>query len=271
MTTVDFVESHASVAPPRPIAGTRREVLLVLGLVSSFLYVTMNIVSTLVWREYSSTSQTVSELSAIGAPTRAIWLPMAFLYTALVTAFGWGVRQAAGESRALRTVGGLLMVYGLLGLIWPFAPMHLRPALAAGGGTLSDTIHITLGVVTVLLMLAAIGFGAGAFGRRFRVYSIATLIRVVRLRRSHGTRGAGDQLQSAHAPDRRLGANQHRRVPALGHGAVLHASHRADAICFSPGLICHLEREGAGILLIHDRSALGRRRPRPRSLSLNAE
>ena len=101
---------------------------------------------------------------------------MAFLYTALVTAFGWGVRQAAGESRALRTVGGLLIVYGLLGLIWPFAPMHLRPALAAGDGSLTDTIHITLGIVTVLLMLVAIGFGAAAFGRRFQLYSVTTLI-----------------------------------------------------------------------------------------------
>jgi hypothetical protein len=176
MTTVDFAESRATMAAPRPIAGTRREVLLVFGLVSSFLYVTMNIVSTLVWREYSSASQTVSELSAIGAPTRAIWLPMGFLYTALVTAFGMGVRKAGGESRALRTAGGLLMVYGLLGLIWPFAPMHLRPALAAGGGSLTDTIHIILGIVTVSLMLLAIGFGAAAFGRRFRIYSIATLV-----------------------------------------------------------------------------------------------
>ncbi len=176
MTTVDFAESHAGGAHARPVAGTRREVLLVFGLVSSFLYVTMNIVSTLVWREYSSTSQTVSELSAIGAPTRAIWLPLGLLYTALVTAFGVGVRQAAGESRALRIVGGLLVVYGLLGLIAPFAPMHLRPALAAGGGSLTDTIHITLAMLTVLLMLLAIGFGAAAFGRRFRVYSIATLI-----------------------------------------------------------------------------------------------
>jgi len=176
MTTVDIVERHVPVADSTSSSGTRREVLLVFGVVSSFLYVTMNIVSTLVWREYSSASQTVSELSAIGAPTRALWLPMGFLYTALVTAFGWGVRQAGRESRALRTVGGLLIVYGLLGLIWPFAPMHLRPALAAGGGTLSDTVHIVLGIVTVLLMLVAIGVGAAAFGRRFRVYSVATLI-----------------------------------------------------------------------------------------------
>jgi hypothetical protein len=176
MTTVDFAEGHATIADQRSIAGTRLEVLLVLGLVSSFLYVTMNIVSTLVWREYSSASQTVSELSAIGAPSRAIWLPLGIVYTALVTAFGLGVRQAAGESRPLRIAGGLLVVYGLLGLIAPFAPMHLRPALAAGAGSLTDTIHVTLAIVTVCLMLLAIGFGAAAFGRRFRIYSVGTLI-----------------------------------------------------------------------------------------------
>jgi hypothetical protein len=176
MTAVAIEDSRAAAAEPIPVAGTWREVLLVCGVVSSLLYVTMNIVSTLVWREYSSASQTVSELSAIGAPTRAIWLPMAFLYTALVTAFGWGVREVAGPSRALRTAGNLVMIYGLLGLVWPFAPMHLRQTLAAGGGTLTDTIHIALGVATVLLMLLAIGFGAAAFGRRFRVYSIVTLV-----------------------------------------------------------------------------------------------
>ena len=179
MTTVDIAERSAAVAHATPRTGTRREVPLVFGVVSSFLYITMNIVTALVWRSYSSASQTVSELSAIDAPTRAIWLPMAFLYTALVTIFGWGVREAAGESSALRITGNLLIIYGLLGLVWPFAPMHLRPALAAGGGSLTDTIHIALGVVTVFLMLLAIGIGASAFGRRFRLYSIATLVVLV--------------------------------------------------------------------------------------------
>lgn len=55
------------------------------------------------------------------------------------------------------------------------APMHLREALAAGGGTLSDTVHLALGAITVLLMLAAMIIGAGAFGRWFRAYSIASL------------------------------------------------------------------------------------------------
>ena len=54
--------------------------------------------------------------------------------------------------------------------------MHQREVLAAGGGTLSDTMHVALGAVTVFLMFLAIGFGAGTFGKRFRLYSIASII-----------------------------------------------------------------------------------------------
>jgi len=53
--------------------------------------------------------------------------------------------------------------------------MHLRETLAAGGGTLSDTMHLVLASATVLLMLLAIGAAAAAFGIWFRVYSLATL------------------------------------------------------------------------------------------------
>ena len=127
------------------------------------------------WEAYSSASQTISELSAIGAPTRSLWAVPGAIYTLLVTAFGWGVWKSAGRSRALRIAGGLIFVYGSLGVLWPFAPMHLRETLAAGGGTLSDTMHLVLASATVLLMLLAIGAAAAAFGTRFRVYSLATL------------------------------------------------------------------------------------------------
>jgi len=154
----------------------RRETLLVCGIVAALLYVVMNVVVALRWPGYSPMSQTVSELSAIGAPTRSLWVLLAIPYTLLAVAFGSGVLQAAGDSRALRTTGTLLLLYGLFGVVWPFAPMHLRATLAAGGGTTSDVMHIVLGCVTVALMLLAIGFGATALGPRFRRYSIATLV-----------------------------------------------------------------------------------------------
>jgi pimeloyl-ACP methyl ester carboxylesterase len=156
-----------------------RKALLACGIVSSLLYVAMTIVIAMRWPGYSALAQTVSELSAIGAPTRSAWVPAAALYTILVTAFGFGVWRSAGGERALRTVGGLIVAYGALGLIWPFAPMHLRETLAAGGGTVSDTLHVTLGIVTVVLMLSAITAGTAAFGERFRFYSVASLIVLV--------------------------------------------------------------------------------------------
>lgn len=152
-----------------------RKTLLACGILSSVLYVAMLLIVAMQWEGYSSASQTISELSAIGAPTRLLWVLPAAVYTVLVTAFGWGVWKSAGRTRALRIVGVLIGVYGALGLVWPIAPMHLRETLAAGGSTLSDTVHIALASVTVFLMLLAIGFGAMAFGTRFRLYSVATL------------------------------------------------------------------------------------------------
>ena len=156
-----------------------RRILLVCGVISSLLYVAMTVFVAMQWEGYSSASQTISELSAIGAPTRWLWVLPAAFYTVLVTAFGCGVWKSAGRIRALRIVGGLIVAYGALGLVWPFAPMHLREVLAAGGSTRSDTMHIVLASVTVLLMLLAIGFSAAAFGKRFRLYSLSSLVILV--------------------------------------------------------------------------------------------
>jgi Protein of unknown function (DUF998) len=147
-----------------------RQVLLISGILSSLLYVAMLVFIPLWWKGYSSVSQTVSELSAIGAPTRPLWVPFGIFYTSLVTAFGWGVWASARRNRPLRIVGGLLVAYGIIGLAWP--PMHLRGTVF----TLTDTMHIVWATVTVLLMMVTIGFGAAAFGKRFRLYSIATMV-----------------------------------------------------------------------------------------------
>ncbi len=153
-----------------------RKSLLICGILSSILYVAMNLFIPIWYDGYSSVSQTVSELSAIDAPTRMLWVIPGFLYTLLVAAFGWGVWKSAGVNRPLRIVGILLFIYGIIGIGWAFAPMHQREVLAAGGGTISDTLHIAYSMVSVALMMGAIGFGTVAFGKGFRMYSIATII-----------------------------------------------------------------------------------------------
>jgi len=56
---------------------------------------------------------------------------------------------------------GILLVCGVLSSL-----------LRGAQFTLTDTMHIGLAMVTVLLMALAIGLGAAAFGKRLRVYSI---------------------------------------------------------------------------------------------------
>ena len=77
-----------------------RKVLLICGIVSSLLYVAMNVLGAMQWEGYSSISQTVSELFAIGAPSRPLWVLLGILYQVLATLFGWGVWASAGRNRA---------------------------------------------------------------------------------------------------------------------------------------------------------------------------
>lgn len=153
-----------------------RKVLLACGIFSSLLYVTTVVVAGLRWEGYSAASQTVSELFAIGAPTSSLVVPIFVAYALLVYAFGAGVWLSAGRSRALRAAAALIIGKEVLGLIVTlFFPMHLRGTAT----TLTDQMHAILTLIGVVCMLAAIGFAAAAFGRRFRIYSIATIVLLV--------------------------------------------------------------------------------------------
>ena len=53
--------------------------------------------------------------------------------------------------------------------------MHVRGT----EGTLTDALHVTATVMTVLLFLLIIGFGATANGKWFRLYSYVTIVVLV--------------------------------------------------------------------------------------------
>ncbi len=152
------------------------KILLICGILSTVLYIGADIVAARLYEGYSYTSQAISELSAIGAPSRSFLSVTGIIYLFLVIAFGAGVRLTAGQNRILRIVGILLIIYGMIGLLWPFAPMQQREALDTGGGTIKDTMHLILGAADMLLFLGIIGTGAALSGIQFRVYSIMTII-----------------------------------------------------------------------------------------------
>lgn len=147
-----------------------RRGLLFCGIFSSLLYVAMNIIVPLVADGYSVTSQTVSELSAIGAETRTLWLALAIPYGALVVAFGFGVWLAAGKESLLKAVGFLLIFNSVIGFFWP--PMNLRGTPP----TLDDTIHILFTGIAIMTFLLQMIMGGLVLGKSFRIYSIVSIL-----------------------------------------------------------------------------------------------
>lgn len=151
----------------------RRKILLACGIVASALYVVIDLSGTLRFEGYSATSQTVSELIAIDAPSRPLIVPLMLLYSVLWIAFGIGIWQAANVYRGLRFTGALLAAREVVGaFITVFAPIHLRGIEA----TPSDAIHGILTGVAGVFVLVAMAFAVRALGRPFLIYSIATMV-----------------------------------------------------------------------------------------------
>jgi hypothetical membrane protein len=124
------------------------------------------------WEGYSFRDQTISELAAIGSPSRPLFTVLLIVVYALMVAFGVGIRQVAG-ARRLRIVGALLIALGVMALtVGQFAAMRMR-GTAQG---LAGAIHLAEGLVAMLLVFSAMGIAASTLGARFRLYTIATII-----------------------------------------------------------------------------------------------
>jgi Protein of unknown function (DUF998) len=156
--------------------GMARKALLASGIGASATYVAANLVGALRGGGYSSVNQSVSELTAIDAPSRPVAPPLFIASDVLSLAFGTGVVASAGQNRPLRVAGWLLVGVGALDVMSPFTPMHTREVLAGGGETWTDRAHLIIVAGTGLSIMGAMGFGAAALGKRFRRYSIASLL-----------------------------------------------------------------------------------------------
>jgi hypothetical protein len=154
-----------------------REVLLGCGAAATLVYAAADLIGGLVYPGYSFSSRMVSELMAVGAPSERYVDPLFLLFGGLTVAFGVGVfREGSGGNRRLEVAGALLAAYGAIGLSGPtLFEMHPR----GSPGLESDWPHIAVTAVLVVVTLAAMGFAAFALGKRFRTYSLVTLLTVV--------------------------------------------------------------------------------------------
>lgn len=149
-------------------------ILFACGLLSSVIYLSIDIFASLYWKEfYHYTSQGFSELLAYEAPTRPFVLSFSILYNALVIVFGLYVCSISNKKLSLRITGILLIGYAIIGIITPaFFPAPMRGVEA----TARNVMHLPLTAIEVLFILLSIIFGAVANGNRFRFYSICSLI-----------------------------------------------------------------------------------------------
>jgi hypothetical protein len=146
-----------------------QKALLSCGVISSLWYIAINFYVPEQYTGYSTTSFTVSELSAIGAPTRILWTLLVLPYPVLFSAFGWGVLQTSGAKHFLRITGYLIIAYCIFNLYWP--PMHMRGQDMA----LTDILHIAWAIVTNVFMWTFMLLGAMALGKGFRIYTFVSI------------------------------------------------------------------------------------------------
>ena len=157
---------------------TATKVLLFAGIVAAGLYVVGDVLSGLIYiydssRPYSFKDQWISELTALGSPVRPLMVTVITVHGLLGAAFAVGILRAAGQNRALRWVGWVLLAATALSIwIHPFFPMSSRWLERS----FTDTMHETLTFVWVPIIVVAVALSAVAYRGWFRFYSIATLL-----------------------------------------------------------------------------------------------
>jgi hypothetical protein len=146
-------------------------VLLFCGILSTIIYIASDIICAVTYPGYNYADQAISELSAIGAPTANLWRLLTILFSPFVIAFGIGV-ILSGEKRSLNVTGALIALFGISGYAWQFFPMNMRGNI----GSATDTGHLVLSALTVIILTLFIAFGSNALGKKFSFYSFLTIL-----------------------------------------------------------------------------------------------
>lgn len=158
---------------------TLHQCLLGCGMISSVLYIVVDVLGARRYTGYHYRDQEFSELTAQGSPTRPFMVALNVLpYDVLVAASGagiWASGRSAGsvrQQRAARLSAAGLIGYAAAGVagggIFPMAVRGTK-------GTLRNLMHIPATAVMSLFLLVAMGFAATLRGTWFRMYTYGTM------------------------------------------------------------------------------------------------
>lgn len=148
------------ISPVRP--------LLVCGLAAPLLSLVTDLLGIARAAGYRPMQQSISELTAVGAPTRPLVTALDIARDALLAAFATGVTATAGDSRALAATGGLVAAHAAFDA---FATAALPRDYASPTWAPRNTANTVVMAAGVGCFVAAMGAGAVAIRGPFRAFS----------------------------------------------------------------------------------------------------
>ena len=146
-------------------------ILLTCGALSSVIYVIADVVGAVSYPGYNYAAQAISEMSAIGAPTTELLAPYYRIFSILFVGFAVGVWLTCSRDHALRWSAAFMFAVAVVGVGFSVFPMNMRGVER----TFSDTMHLIVAAVTMVLLSGAILSGSKAFDHSFRTYSQSTV------------------------------------------------------------------------------------------------
>lgn len=173
------VTGPSGTGAPIQVRRSRLQIAFLLcGVLASLTWLGTDVFASLSYPGYRYPFDPISGLSAVEAPTRSYVVPLDTLYALLKMVFALGIWMSAGQRRSLQFTAGLLLAFGLTDLVANAFPWDPSDPV----GTTGNLIHgVLAGGLPVLLMFLAIGFGAAADGRWFRLYSYGTVLAMILL------------------------------------------------------------------------------------------
>lgn len=155
----------------QPRSNALQRALLLCGLLSSIVYVITDVIGALSYPDYDYAAQAISEMTAIGAPTANLLAPFYWTFSILFLAFAIGVWLFGRQGSCLRWSASFMFGVVVVGVGFSFFPMNMRGV----GRTFSDTMHLLIAGVTMILLTGAIICGSKALKPTFRFYSALTV------------------------------------------------------------------------------------------------
>ena len=147
-------------SPVRPLLGC--------GLAAPLLFLATDLLAIARASGYRPMRQSISELTAVGAPTRPLVTALRVTGGSLMAAFATGVTATAGGSRALAATGGLVAANAALDA---FATAAVPRDYASPTWSPRNTANTVVMAVGVGCFVAAMGTGAVAVRGPFRAFS----------------------------------------------------------------------------------------------------